>query len=502
MNPSLNSAFSLRQRSVWEAVDSGVLVWRNSFVYLIPFFAIPLWIAACGLRLLPADFRFVSYLGLWWLKPLFDRLALHVVSRRFFGSPAPAKLKELGRGLWEMRRGLLGDLLWRRFRAGRAAEMPIRVLEHIGVKQFRLRKMALVPGGINFCSFISFMGLLMEGMLLVVEAMFAFGVSAVFFPSAAGYMRDNMAAMENYIFAAFCFNLMLVESLYVCMGFGLYINSRVEVEGWDLQLLFQKLAGPPVKIAIFACLFLVLSHAAHAEEAVKYFPDNFPAVREEALVNLQEILASEDFGGEKEGWSIRFKKPSRQGQRKMPDLNFAPWLNVVRQVSGFILRLFIILAIVCFAGFAFYWLWKNYRNSFRWKGRNGVKNYVNSLLPSESPESLFARAEDFFHRGNLREAWAACFAGCIASFIRCHSLTFPADATEYECLALVRQAFGNETKAFGELVERWILLAYGGRIPGQGAFESALSYGRSILDSPLLNGASGGNGVHGVNYEP
>ena len=486
MKASINSAFSLRQRSVWEAVDSGVLLWRSNFTYLIPFFAIPIWIIACSLRFLPADLRFVSYIALWWLKPFFDRLALHVVSKRFFGSSS--KFKDLTQGLLEIRRGLLGDLLWRRFRAGRAGEMPIRVLEHLGGKQFRPRKKDLTPGGINFCAYISFIGLALEGALLMGEISCVYLVSHMFFPSAVEYMGENMATMENFIFAAFCFNLMLVESLYVCMGFGLYINSRVEVEGWDLQLLFQKLSGPPLKAVLLLCLFFSLSQAAYSEESDKYFPDDFPSVNEEAIENLNEILSSSDFGSEKDGWAIKFKRSNERRER--PDLNIFPWLERLRLVFSNVLRFFMILAIVFFAGLIVYWLLKYYRGSVLWKRKNGIKSYARALVTSRSPESLFAEAEDFFLHGNVREAWAACFSGCIASFARSRSLSFNPDATEYDCLALVEQALGDEERGFRELVESWILFAYGGRKPGEGNFERALSYGRSISARYSTSGGS------------
>jgi hypothetical protein len=239
MNVSFDSALQLRRRSVWEAADSGILLWRHSFAYFIPFFAIPVWITACALLLLPDNFYFLSYLLLWWLKPLFGRLVLHVISRRFFGSPAPSRLGELCRGLWgTMLRGLIGDLSWRRFSPARAAAMPIRVLEHIGPQQIRLRKKALVPGGLNFCTFLTTFGLCLEAMLLAGESMFTVLMMNMF--PALSNLEYNIEIIKILFFIAFCFNYILVESLYVCMGFGLYINSRVEVEGWDLQILFNK----------------------------------------------------------------------------------------------------------------------------------------------------------------------------------------------------------------------------------------------------------------------
>ena len=151
MNAFLDSTLSLRRRSVWEAADSGVLLWRSSFVYFIPFYAIPLWVAACGLRiLLPEGNPFLPYIILWWRKPLFDRAALHVVSQRFFA--VSGKACNLRRGMGKsLFKGLAGDLLWRRFNPQRAVSTPIRVLEEPGPKKMRQRKKALAAGGLGFC---------------------------------------------------------------------------------------------------------------------------------------------------------------------------------------------------------------------------------------------------------------------------------------------------------------------------------------------------------------
>ena len=200
------SALFLRSRSVWEAADSGILLWRSNFIHFIPFFALPVWVVACGLRLIPADFRYLSYIALWWLKPFFDRFVLHVVSVRFFGNPAPQRFRELCR---EFCRGLLGDLLWRRFSPYRAARMPIRVLERIGGKQFNERKKALALGGLNFCSLISFLSFALEAVLLLSEMVFVVMITQIFFPSAFTYIRNIPETVEVFIFAAFCFNYIL-----------------------------------------------------------------------------------------------------------------------------------------------------------------------------------------------------------------------------------------------------------------------------------------------------
>ena len=143
-----------------EAADAGLLLWRENFVNFILFFAIPFWLCAFFTRLLPGKILYFSYLILWWLKPLFDRIILHVISVRFFESGASLRrlCRGLGKSLW---RGLLGDLLWRRFSPLRSAMMPVRMLEFAGNqrKKNRLipeRKKNLKKGGIDYCFFFRF----------------------------------------------------------------------------------------------------------------------------------------------------------------------------------------------------------------------------------------------------------------------------------------------------------------------------------------------------------
>ena len=505
MNPVLGmraEALALRRRSVWEALDSGILLWRKDFIYFIPFFAIPVWLIACGLRLLPAELHYLSYLVLWWLKPLFDRLLLHVVSRRFFGAGeeplientagaahtgaahTSGGMKGLRRGLVpNLFRGLFGDLLWRRFSPHRGARMPIRVLEHSRGKQFTMRKKALAAGGLKFCAFTSFLGLMIEAVLLIGEIIFALVMIQMFFPSAMDNIRENLGTIEIFIFIAFCFNFILAESLYVCMGFGLYINSRVEVEGWDLQLLFQKFSGSRrsapasvTRIVLIVCLFLVPLFGPGQS--------GLYADSDESLRMLHEILASKDFGYERDGWRIQLKPPDKD--LKLPNLESEPWMEKLKYVFSFIVRFLVILALAAFAAYALNWFWKNYGGSFRLKESGRKKGYVGPLLSPESPEKLFAQAEELFNLGKIREAWAACLSGCIGAYTQYHSLSFPADTTEYGCLDLVRRAFPGKDEGFGDLVQCWILFAYGGRVPAGDAFEKALVFGRSLCSAPEL----------------
>ena len=245
-------------------------------------------------------------------------------------------------------------------------------------------------------------------------------------------------------------------------------------------------------VSLFLLLLLPPTGVLGDEGQAGYFPESFPQVSEGSLETLEKILASEDFGSEKEGWGIRFKQS--ESDFEIPDIDPAPWMENLRQVFGLTLKFFVIFALAAFICFGFVWFWKNRRLPFRRKAARW-KESRNPPDDEVSPESLFLQAEDFFGKENYREAWAACFAGCLQAYRRYHSVTFPADATEYGCLGLVRHAMPDGAlsagtlpdgampsgaEGFGELVQNWVLFAYGGRVPCGGAFEKALSFGRSL----------------------
>jgi hypothetical protein len=112
-----------------------------------------------------------------------------------------------------------------------------------------------------------------------------------------------------------------------------------------------------------------------------------------------------------------------------------------------------------------------------------------------NPEMLFARARFFHESGFLKQAWAHCLAGTLAAW-RQRGIVFPPDATEYDCLALVRKAASGEgvsgSEGFAGLVDVWVSFAYGGRMPSAEDFEVSLHYGQSLLSVP------GGNRSEGV----
>ena len=234
--PGRQSSLSLRRRGSWEACDSGLLLWRQNFIPILLFSGIPLAALAIAVRHAPFPVQ-VSSIAIWWLKPLWDRFGLHVIAIRFFQPQCSFRrlFTGLGKGLV---RALPGDLLWRRFSPWRAVRMPVRILEILKGKNYRQRISFLKEGGLDFGFFLQIFCLCLELAVLAGEIGFTIIIMNFWSDDAAPGLLDFIKKYELYIFCLECFNQVLVESLYIAMGFGLYINSRVAREGWDIQLIF------------------------------------------------------------------------------------------------------------------------------------------------------------------------------------------------------------------------------------------------------------------------
>src|SRR3546814_11705098 len=72
-----------------------------------------------------------------WLKPLFDRIPLFVLSRAVFGETPTTRQTLAAQRSWGWR-AMRGHLLWRRIRLVRALSLPVDLL--VGAAAARLRE--------------------------------------------------------------------------------------------------------------------------------------------------------------------------------------------------------------------------------------------------------------------------------------------------------------------------------------------------------------------------
>jgi len=515
---ALTPATVFRRRTGWEAADMGMLLWQTNWLPLLLFTGIPAGILTVLTNMMPGGSGItVGAFVFWWCKPFLDRFCLQVVSVRFF--EPDASLRRLFRGLFKtLRTGVAADLLWRRFSPSRSARMPLVVLEGLKRKNYRRRKQLLARNGLGFGPALTVICL---GMALVLEAgelLFLYGVFDLAQDGYAGNIFDFMTEENILVSILSWVNFILIETLYVCMGFGLYINSRVETEGWDIELLFKKCvekvgarnpaaaqknpSSTPLTTAPLIALLLLFCFAVPAQaqdapveqelqleeklEGGQELQDQQepPDPRLEQMLlrpaelsgqeqkTLDQVYESLDFGKAKETWQIQFKKSEEKSnggikRRLFPDL---------REIIGKVLRIILVAALVAAVIIGAVYA---YRNRARLSALAGKNRAGGTLVPDE-PRRLLEEAEKFHRAGKIRQAWALCFRAFAAFFAE--QFPLPAEATEYEALALARKN-NMSIEGFALFVRRWVAFAYGGQEPAAGMFEESLAGCRSLLVS-------------------
>ncbi|MCL2266686.1 MAG: hypothetical protein FWC17_02825, partial [Treponema sp.] len=411
----------------------------------------------------------------------FDRIILHIISVRFFDKDAGLKtaLQGIGKSLC---RGLTGDLLWRRLSPVRSAVMPVRVLERnlkTG-REIALRKTSLKKGGTDYGILLTLWAISVEAALLAGEIIFFISIAQLFAP---GFLNsiNNPLDLEIFFYAAWCLNFILVETIYVCMGFSLYINGRIQIEGWDLEIKFRafsrrRQAVPPRQMnqmnnIINSGKNIVLVTAVIF--ALFLMPENIYADDDPPYEILQTILDSPDFGGEEETWSIRFKNNNVNNN----DINVdSELIERIQKISARILQIILIVIIAGTLVLLFIYF-KKYKYN-----KPDKKNYATQKIilknQTENPEYLLEKALNYHEKGELRLSWGYCAAAAIKSWTVCKNIAFPPDAAETDCAAIINSMNGESQSAqnFDRLIKNWVYLVYAGKVPPDGSFNEAVDF--------------------------
>ena len=261
----------IRPRGRWESVDLGCALVRENYGVIIACWfmtVVPIWIVlgtigywfytnddlapALGISS-PLYFIFWNswlLFILWWLKPIYDKVPLYIISRSLFGE----KVK-IGTMLKAWPKLVFKDifklLITRRISASRSLAMPVSELENLKGKAYKSRVRLLSRNGGDGASNVTMSSLMLEHMMYISCLLFIVMTYA--------YQIDMDVLLENtweYIqvkshgFAAviigfsalfYVIAITIMEPFYVGSGFALYVNSRTITEGWDIELAFKRM---------------------------------------------------------------------------------------------------------------------------------------------------------------------------------------------------------------------------------------------------------------------
>lgn len=493
-------AIELRPRSGFEAIDLGfrmALHWARPLwtVWLVVFVPV-----ALALILALDDWPWLPLLLLWWLKPLFERFLLHVLSRSVFGAP-PSLLDTLGAWREILSPSLARSLLSRFWDFGRSFSLPVTQLERQKGKPAAQRRRLLGRRVGSYAYALTLVCMHFE--MVVFYGLAALGLYLApdlqLLPESEQF--SDLMDVANWWTAwdtlLYLICISLIAPFYVAAGFALYLNRRVMLEAWDLELALRRMAARHAGRAARSVLalpllglLLVLAPAqplqasdgpvlaqfeAELEDWDDYDEDDestqvgppapaYAPLDTQARRRVLELLADESFGGEREvvGWRPR----DRASERNRIDRT--PWASV-GEVIATVLRVLAWL-LLGVAGIVLVYALMRSIGLGRREASAGTaapaQLFGLAIAPDSLPSDIPAAAQAALAAGHLREALSLLYRGALSHLVHRCGLRVGAGATEGDVLSLARARLPQQpVEYFSRLLPAWIQLAYGARPP-------------------------------------
>lgn len=234
----------IRPRTAWEAVDLGLLMARRWWLPMTKIWllvSLPVLLIAL---LIPTDKWWVSAVLIWWLKPIYERPLLHILSRAVFNDLPDTRstLKVFSSFAFKQ---LLLSLSWRRLSPTRSMDLAIVQLEGLSGSRRQERLGVLHREDSSPANWISFFGLMMElslwtGMITLIWAFIPRELNIEW--AGLFFSNESTQLIELQIVIWYC-ALLLTAPFYVACGFALYLNRRVKLEAWDIDIAFRRIAN-------------------------------------------------------------------------------------------------------------------------------------------------------------------------------------------------------------------------------------------------------------------
>lgn len=505
----------LRARSQWEAMELGTaLVRRHAAAIWTPWLLLtgPVFVLL-NLGGWWLDAFWLPALLMWWLKPVFERIPLYVISRGAFGA-VPGTAQTLRAQMHWGARALPGYLLWRRLGPARALLMPVDLLEGGDAAQRRQRRRVLGGAAYGHATLLTLVCWHFEVMLQVA------GIALVFMFVPLDSLPESLRVAVSLIgsdtpaWVWLGFNLLawaamtLIGPFYSGAGFGLYLNRRTQLEAWDVEIAFRRLrarlaqAAPLVLVMVMGLAMLPLAAPVHAQDAAAAAPaahDNHKTGGSQATAAATPAdvfgAAQVDTAGFRQAaarayddpqlgashticrWERRNAEADKPQPREFPGGQLfgavAKLLALLSEAALWILAGALLLVLVLTARWWLPWL----RGSGRRRRREAESEVTAHALqlPDTLPPDILASARRLWHDGKPRHALALLYRASLDELAQRADIVLPPGSTEAQCLRAARRMPQEaDWRLFAHMVRTWQYAAYAGRLPSDDAFQALL----------------------------
>lgn len=467
-------SIALRPRGDWSAIDLGFSIaqhwywgmfWRGAILLL------PILGVAIALNNV-----ILGVLLIWWFKPLYERIPLRYLSSAVFDESIP--WRDSLRGCFD--RQLFLSLTFFRLSMRRTSYASIS-LEKLDKTHISYRKVTLFRSLSMAILWLAMVGVVFE----IASSIFIYQLLDSFFetarqvvtkadPSTLGkitvYVNDLFASLRSMslvelsafltIYAAI---VLAVLPFYISASFSLYINQRTKIEGWDIEVGFNKLMQRLGFLSLALCLTFPIDLQAQN-----------PVDHETAIT---EVKNSEDFN------HVR--------STELPDdlASFLEWLNQAlktspgqveaRQASPIAPFLEILLWIVfaCLIGYflvQLLLLLPNIQTAKQAEKQTGSRNRVTSTMLAKLPRNILYSAQQAWNSEDPRRAYSLLYLGSIRYLRDEYACQIGQEETEGECLRRISHLETHICDAFLEILASWQRVAYQGVVIQEPQFSRAL----------------------------
>jgi hypothetical protein len=247
-------SFVARLRSPWQVFDLTQLFIRPHFMTLLVMYLIMAVPVAIVIALIfsPA----IATMVVWWLKPIFERPILDYLSKCSFSQALSIRssLRSISAVGWK--NAILALTLFR-FSPNRAYLAPVEQLEGQSGGRSVKRK-NLLKGRCDhkqtfwlmLCAHLELLIILILFLMVYNFIPQGINIDAQFF--SAGF---NIEAFDLVYSIIYVIAVSLVAPLFATGGFLMYLNSRIKLEAWDIELAFKRIATRLSCVLWLCCFF-------------------------------------------------------------------------------------------------------------------------------------------------------------------------------------------------------------------------------------------------------
>ena len=513
---------AIRPRSAWEALDLGTLMARRQARLLIGSWALLTLPVFALLTLLFWQSPFWSLVLFWWLKPLFERLPLFILSRSLFGDTPTLKtaLRALP-GL--LKPQLLASLTWRRLSPTRSFDLPVLQLEGLSGSARSQRLVVLGQRDSGAASWLTVVGVHIESALWLglLAMMYLLLPQQIEIDWRWQVLLSNDSGswlwLEHLSNLFYALLLCVWEPVYVACGFSLYLNRRTTLEAWDIELRFrrlrQRLGGSAYALLLGFALLLAQPHTPlmAAEASPSSCPIPFddpdgpdkPRLQHQQLTStaaqeqISALLDQPPFENRENVTRWRLGDADTEKPQEEDDNSLLQGLkNLLKMLGGLgsvewlaiLIEALLWSSLFCLIGLLL-WRYREWLRIFgqRLKLPQRPNRVVPEVLfgmqvaPHSLPDDIASSAEQLWP-SQPRAALGLLYRGLLSHQLHDFQLPLKGSNTENEVLQLIEQLDQPTLEQFSrQLTHDWQSIAYGHQLPAADAGPQLCSAWRELF---------------------